>query len=174
MSSISSLKLYKYTIRTTWNPFIHLYGGNRMVYSWSVAKFVIFRFGMKNNLDNILVGIIVQKPLLVHIVDEDFLRTNVETFTSKRGIIIRIVNITHRNEYIMAKVSLLEILSYSKVNSMESSEVSVTNFIRIISLILSKNFPTYCMGMQNELSKKVTRNKNYSNGLLVFFLLLCI
>ena len=81
-----------------------------------------FRFGMKNNLDNILVGIIVQKPLLAHIVDEDFLRTNVENFTSKCVIIIRIVN-AHRNEYSMAKVSPLESLSYSKVHSMESSEL---------------------------------------------------
>ena len=30
-----------------------------------------------------------------------------------------------------------------------------------------KNFPKYCMGMQNELSSKVTMNKNYSNGILV-------
>ena len=122
---------------------------------------------MKNNLDKILVGIIVQKILLAHIVDEDLLRTKVENFTSKRVIIIRIVNIAHRKEYSMAKVSPLESLSYSKVHSMESSEGTVTNFLRIIGLILFKNFPTYGMGMQNELSRKVTRNKNYSNGILV-------
>ena len=67
---------------------------------------------MKNNLDNILVGIIVQKPLPVPIVDEDLLRTNVENFTRKHVIKIRIVNIVHRNEYSMVKVSPLE--SYSK------------------------------------------------------------
>ena len=37
----------------------------------------------------------------------------------------------------------------------------VTNFLQIIRLILFKNFLTYCMGMQNELSRKVTRNKHY-------------
>ena len=89
---------------------------------------------MKNNLDNILVGIIVQKPLLVHIVDEDLLRTNVENFTRKHVIIIRIVNIAHRNEYSMAKVSPLESLSYSKVHSMESSGVTVPTDNQVDSL----------------------------------------
>ena len=87
-----------------------------MVYSRSIAKFLIFCFGMKNNLGNILVDIIVQKPLLAHIMDEDLLKTNVENFTSKRVIIIHIVNIAHRNEYSMVKVSPLESSSYSKVH----------------------------------------------------------